>query len=374
MPFRFIHTADWQIGRAFAKLPADRAVLLREARLDAIDRIATAARTAGAAHVLVAGDVFDDELPAIKTMRQLRERIRAQGGLTWHLISGNHDPHKAGGAWEQMAYEGVPENLRLHLTPTACEIAPGVWLLPAPLAARATSLDPTAVMDGLATPAGALRIGLAHGSAKGFGSTGDASVPIDPERPRRAGLAYLALGDWHGCRQVGERAWYSGTPEPDDYLDNAPGHVLDVRLDGPRARPHVTPVATAAFRWIERRLALTGTAQIDAVQRQLEGAGVELKRLVVKLVGTGMVSLGDFAEIGDRLDRLEAAVFNLERDLSALHASADPRDLERFATEPGLREAVRRLQSVAETKAGAEADDARRALSILFAMARGGSA
>ena len=82
------------------------------------------------------------------------------------------------------------------------------------------------------TPAGALRIGLAHGSVQGFGSAGDANVPIDPARVKSAGLSYLALGDWHGTTRISDRAWYSGTPEPDGFRDNDPGNALIVRLDG----------------------------------------------------------------------------------------------------------------------------------------------
>ncbi len=84
-------------------------------------------------------------------------------------------------------------------------------------------------MDGVASPAGTLRIGLAHGSVQGFGSAGEANVPIDPARVKSAGLSYLALGDWHGTTRISDRAWYSGTPEPDGFRDNDPGNALVVR-------------------------------------------------------------------------------------------------------------------------------------------------
>ncbi len=40
----------------------------------------------------------------------------------------------------------------------------------------------------------------------------------------------MALGDWHGRKQIGPRTWYSGTPEPDAFQDNDPGHALIVAL------------------------------------------------------------------------------------------------------------------------------------------------
>ena len=78
--------------------------------------------------------------------------------------------------------------------------------------------DPTESMDGLGTPEGAIRIGLAHGSVTSFGSDPDATHNlIAHDRADRADLAYLALGDWHGAQQVGPRSAYSGTPEPDGF-------------------------------------------------------------------------------------------------------------------------------------------------------------
>ena len=57
MTFRFLHTADWHIGKAFGGFPPDRAALLREARLTAISRLAAVAGEHGAGH----GDNKDGE-------------------------------------------------------------------------------------------------------------------------------------------------------------------------------------------------------------------------------------------------------------------------------------------------------------------------
>ena len=253
----------------------------------------------------------------------------------------------------------------------ASEIEPGVWLLPAPLFAKATSFDPSAWMDQAATPAGAIRIGLAHGSVQGFGSAGEAAIPIDPGRPKRAGLAYLALGDWHGRQQINERTWYSGTPEPDQFLDNDPGHVLAVRVDGPRARPAVAAVATATYRWSIQRHQVTGDGDVAALERALAGAGWPLERMLVRLIASGDVSVTAAAAIGAGLDRVEASLCHLERDLSGLRVSAKPADLASLRDESGLLAAAQRLQSLADDPDSAQATDARDALALLFAFARG---
>lgn len=56
---RVLHSADWQLGRAFGRFePHVRAALI-EVRFDAIDVIGQAARTHDTSHVPVDGDVFD---------------------------------------------------------------------------------------------------------------------------------------------------------------------------------------------------------------------------------------------------------------------------------------------------------------------------
>ena len=49
-----------------------------------------------------------------------------------------------------------------------------------------------------------------------------ASVAIAPARARDAGLAYLALGDWHGTREIAPATWYAGTPEPEPVEEPRP--------------------------------------------------------------------------------------------------------------------------------------------------------
>src|SRR6202011_5230841 len=116
------------------------------------------------------------------------------------------------------------------------------FLLPAPLLRKSELDDISAWMDGAATPPGALRIGLAHGSVVNFGNEGEATNPIDPARSAKARLDYLALGDWHRTLRVGPAAWYAGTPEPDRAGGQERGTALLVDIAGPGAPALVTPL------------------------------------------------------------------------------------------------------------------------------------
>ena len=363
MPLSFIHTADWQIGKPFGAFDDRKRTLLREARLTAIDRIADAAVACGAHCVLVAGDVFDSPTVADLLLRQTLARLAKHAALTWHLLPGNHDPLRAGGVWDRIARIGSPANVTVHTTTTPVPLGPGAMLLPAPLAASASDRDPTAWMDQAATPPGLARIGLAHGSVRGFGGEGQAAQQIAPTRARTAGLAYLALGDWHGALSVSDRVWYSGTPEPDRYPDNAPGNVLAVRVaglpTGADAAVRVERVPVGHYTWTERRFLVEQASDWDRFAAGLAEAGASpgtpADRQLVKLVLRGAVTLAERARIEAGFAALEPALFHLETDLRGLLDRAAGDDLDAFGDD-GVRAVAARLGAMA-----LEGDDGARA-------------
>lgn len=365
MTFTFLHTADWQIGKRFGSFPDDKPAVLRDQRLRTVERLAETAVSRGCTAVLVAGDVFDGETVPETLIGSLLSRLNAHPGLAWHLLPGNHDPARAGGVWSAVMAGGVPANVHLHLESKAAEIAPGVVLLPAPLASKRTDTDPTAWWDGFAD--GAVRIGLAHGSVQGFGSGGDANVPIDPARVKTARLSYLALGDWHGTTRISDRAWYSGTPEPDGFRDNDPGNALIVRIDG-AAPPSVERVRTAYFTWNRRELKLDAADELAPIEADVAALGASAARALLALEIAGLVPLAERARIEERLARLSPQLFHLSCNLDALATFAAAEDLQALGA-PALADIALRLKSAAEA-GGAGAPVAQRALRRLFALAR----
>ena len=119
--FKFVHTADWHIGKPFRSFEPRIAGVLEDARLTAIDRIAAAACAGGARHVLVAGDIFDASDIAGRLLQQPIDKMRRQSELKWHLLPGNHDPVVPGGTWERLLRQGLPDNIALHTAPVAVE-------------------------------------------------------------------------------------------------------------------------------------------------------------------------------------------------------------------------------------------------------------
>lgn len=381
MALRLLHTSDLQIGRAFAFAPPETAAVLAAERFDVLDRLAQAARLVGAPRILVAGDVFDGTHLSDQTLDRALWRMSAANDLVWHLLPGNHDPHRPGGLWERLGRKGLPPNVRAHLSPqvVALDPAPGeppAVLLPAPLGHRRAPGDPTAWMDEAPSPEGALRVGLAHGSVQGFGAERGAEAnPIAPDRARRAGLAYLALGDWHRTNRINPTTWYSGTPEPERFRVDPAGDgtrcgggvALAVTIEGPEA-VQVAPVPTGRFVWHLAEPTLAETAEIDALADRFLSMPNSAD-IVLRLAPRGALTLAGREHFRNRIENSLAARLRwLDLDLSALELRPEDEEIAVIDLEGAVRIAADRLAARARDAADPAAATAKRALVELWLM------
>lgn len=368
MLFRFVHTADWQLGKPFGGFRAETIHGLQQARLGAISRITAVAREHGAEHVAVAGDVWDTDLPSDRTVRQPLDAMASASGITWWLLPGNHDPAARGGLWDRLRGGELPTNVRCLCDAQPQEASPGVFFLPAPLVSRNPGLDPTAAMDAMATPEGALRIGIAHGPTSDIGGEGGATIA--PDRVELAGLVYLALGDWHGHKKVTERCWYAGTPEPDTFPRNEPGYVLLVEARAGQA-PRVTPISTREYLWERTDLALTAGEDPVARFDALLSDGHEPSKRLMRLKVTGATGLVERTRLAAHLDRQhEERLAHLRWDMDALTTAMDEEALAALDHEGSLRACVDALLARAKTGTEHEQIVARRALELMTGFAR----
>lgn len=365
MAFRFIHTADWQIGKPFANFPSELAGELAAARLSVIPRIAGIARARGAAHVLVAGDIFDSEKLDTVLLRRTLESLRREADITWLLLPGNHDPARSEGIWDRVAAIGSPENTVVLGTEKPFEISRHAVVLPAPLTTKTPGRDPTEWYEEAASLPGQIRIGLAHGSITGFSSEGESSINIVPDRATRARLDYLALGDWHGATRIDARTWYSGTPEPDRYPSNSPGFVLAVTAEAGTA-PHVEKVASAHFTWARYEAALASADDVWALSRAIADLAPSPASTLLKVTLSGSLTLAEESALKSWSEEVSGRLRYLDLDLDALSLRATDADLDVFGRTGALREAAEQLTSRAQQ----DGDPiAQRALQKLYAYA-----
>lgn len=381
----FIHSADWQLGKPFARVADEeqRGRVQRE-RLEAVRRIGDEVRRRQAAFVVVSGDLFDSATPKDATISHALAAIGSIG-VPVYAIPGNHDHGGPDSLWERPFFRRQAEvaapNFRILLERAPLEREDAV-LLPCPLLRRHEPDDPTTWLrrwepaEGDDRP----RIVIAHGSTRAFGGAlgnrvdgeeaGQANA-IDLGRLPLERIDYVALGDWHGFLAVGEKAWYSGSHEIDRFpkADQRPGHVAAVTVTrgGP---PVVEAVPTGRLRWLRHEVVLgeDGPARLDRILR--ESTGTRYDDCLVELVLSGAVSLADRGRLDTLLDDWRAALIRLdledgvrlapsENELRALTERPDP-IIARVAAELVARQGA----------GGEEAAVALAALRILHGLCR----
>lgn len=301
----------------------------------------------------MAGDVFDAEDLAERTLRQPLTRMNNHHGVTWVLLPGNHDPARPGGLWERLERIGCGANIIIAQRAEPILLGARAVVLPAPLTTKATDVDPTRWMDAAGPFEGVLRIGLAHGAVHGFGSQGESAVPIEPLRVEQARLDYLALGDWHGMKRIGPRCWYCGTPEPDNFTNNPKGQVLVVTL-APGAPPDVEPVTVGRYTWARIKARLAGAADLDTIERQIGELTAQQSRLLLTLELSGALSPGDHAALTAWRQIIDSRVQHLAIEDDELGLTAgldDPRVRDLIGSDRELQLVAERLQALAQQQA-----------------------
>ncbi|HIZ51976.1 MAG TPA: metallophosphoesterase [Candidatus Pseudomonas excrementavium] len=363
---RFLHTADWQIGRQYDRFGPEDGPALAQARLTTVERIAALATELAVDAVLVAGDVFDAQTISDRTVRRLFMALQGFGG-PWIMLPGNHDAALAESIWSRARrLNAIPDNVHVLVSPEPLLLAEqGLAILPAPLTQRQTFNDLTDWFDHAPTPPQLLRVGLAHGSVQGILAEDiDSPNPIDPQRAARARLDYLALGDWHGCRQIDDRTWYSGTPEQDRFKSNGAGQVLDVQINAPGAAPQVTPIAIGEFTWLQWHRQLQVASDLDALIEELER--VE-RSSVISLTLEGELDLAGEQRLQAALGRAEARHRVLECQLDGLRLLPTEADIAALQADGYLDEVIGQLRDLQQSD---EPEVAREALAILAGLLR----
>ena len=368
MTLHILHTADWQIGKGFGQIPGDDGAALRNQRLETVSALAELAREEAVDAVLVAGDVFDAQSVGDRTIRQVFERLRAFPG-PWVLLPGNHDAAVAESVWDRAEHLGaVPEHVHLATAPAPVRLdEAGLAVLPGPLQRRHEPADVTAWFDEAEIPAGYTPVGLAHGSVTGFlPAEADAANPIAHDRATTAGLAYLALGDWHGTLQVNERTWYAGTPETDRFTSTNPGHALLVTLPDDGGAPTVATRATTRYRWHSLSQTLHESADVTALADRLAALGEPAPDQVVDLTLHGALTLDDKAALDETIESWRGRLRHLRVDDTELTTRATEADLAALNGAGFVATAAERLRQGAEAGEGADAT----ALEMLVAAYR----
>ena len=321
---------------------------------------------------MVAGDVFDQEIPNPKTVRQSLDVMAASKFANFYLLPGNHDPNRSNGLWSRLGE--LPENVIPLLEEKPLEIEKDCFLLPAPWYSKNPGRDNTKWMNGADLPDNAIRIAIAHGSIHDFEGKSDASqkcVISAIDRVKDAKLDYFALGDWHGQINVTDRVFYSGTPEIDSFRSNDPGYILSVEIDAQGATPVVERVKTTQFHWFGNEVRVLPDTDIAAAFQNLLDADIPARRSLGRIQVSGNLPAAKTQEIKNHLSSQTEALSLLEVDYARLETTYSEDDFDDLALSGSLREAADRLLERKNDDAYARVDrqKAERALQLLLSYA-----
>ncbi len=371
---RFIHTSDWQLGMRRHFLSDEAQHRFTADRINAITAIGQVASSRDCAFAVVAGDVFENNAIDRQTVARALDAMAATR-LQFYLLPGNHDPLNEGSVYRSNSFiEQRPDNVMVLQAGEPLVVAPGVQLAAAPwtskhplhdlVAAAILQLEPTST---------ALRILVGHGTTAGMGADNPAVIdlPLVEHAFAENLIHYLALGDRHSLTQSGStgRAWYSGAPEPTDYDELNPGKVLVVDLEPGRC--DVEPVTVARWRFIERRIALSGRSDLTSLESWLDGLS-DKPTTILKLSFEGTLHLVEHIKLEAILDHARTLFGALEfwqrhMDLAVV---TDASDFGRLGLAGFADTTLRELQAAASSQ-GQTRETANDALALLFRLSGG---
>ena len=375
MSFRFLHTADWQIGMKAAH--AGRAAeKVREARLRSAARVIAIANERGVDAVILAGDTCEDSNVPRDLVRRVADILR-QSVAPVFVLPGNHDPLSQKGVFDHFAWQDVSQ--RVTILRDRNPIAVGeADLFPCPLRRASSVEDPLADLPSGSGPRTRIRVGIAHGSLMGAAAPDEDIVedfPMDRAHAERAWLDYLALGHWHShsahdVKGVA-RVTYSGTHEPTKFGET--GGCLLVTIDAPGACPTIEKIPCAEMEWRQRTVVLSAAGELEKIRREMGAEAPEsASRVLLDLKLEGTTSVADHERLADLESLLKERFLHarLRRDKLRLLPEGD-QWIETLP--PGAPRATARALMAQAATEGREAEVAVRALAVLFEVAGVGS-
>lgn len=282
----FLHTADLHLDSALKNLgDAKKAAVRRRELTDTFARMAEYARDNDVCAVIIAGDLFDEGSVTFAAQRETAEIIRSHGGVTFFILSGNHDKK----AFDDEFISALPENAVILQDGKTLDFG---------------DFTITGVYDGgdnlPVFDKDKFNITVMHGQTGG---------DINTRRLAGKNINYLALGHLHSYSKGkidGRGVWvYSGCPEGRGFDETGEkGFVLFDTFGGEK----FVPFCKRQLR--EIKVDITGTdnymSQVDAARKATEGLP---DGDLYKITLVGAMDEGVRAEVKAVSDRLGGSKF-----------------------------------------------------------------
>ncbi|MFW5867205.1 MAG: metallophosphoesterase family protein [Armatimonadota bacterium] len=343
---KLLHTADLQLGMK-AKDATDFGERQRAARFETLQRIVGIARDEAVNFVVIAGDMFEHNQVATRTVSRAVQFLQEADPIPVFILPGNHDWYDASSVYQRPEFaEERSGNVKVLREARPVEVGDGCVLYPCPVTERWSYLDPTDWIPQREDDA-SIRIGIAHGTLPIVEE--ERILPIEPDVAQRKGLDYVALGHTHGLRQYDSgRVAYPGTPEKTSFGEEGAGQVLLVSIERGRP-PQIEERRTGSLTWetLEPRLREPVEEALASLREEIQ-ALEDGPRTLMRMKLSGTVGAESLPLIAEFEQWLEARVENRQ----LLHAEVE-RDVR---TSEELAGALRTLADQDAAIAGTIAD------------------
>lgn len=315
----FIHTADLQLGMRRHVFNADTQGRFTQDRIDVITTLMDTADTQDAQFVVVAGDMFDDNLVDKQTVRRALDAFHRAPTIPVFILPANHDPLDPASVYLTDTFQNhCPKHVTVLTDTTEHKVTDGVTVVGAPWRTRKHATNPLTELAGTLTDHDHIRIVVAHGGVDTAGGAYDAVTNVLFQKDLDALIhaqkaQYVALGDRHSTTQVGDtkRVWFSGAPEATSPRETDPGNVLAVTLN--RDDITVTPIRVGRWQFVNHIAEVDSDTAIERFITWLNDPTRDRARTVLRVSLTGVVTLAQHARLMAALDDANDVYASLNR-------------------------------------------------------------
>lgn len=352
---KFLHTADWHLGRRFPSFPEKDETELTRARFNVLDKILAVAEQRAVDAVLCAGDLFDEPSPEPEWWQPVVKKLAAwRARMPIFLLPGNHDPLQPGSVYhpDHGFRRALPPWVRVvdddHFT---ARLNDSSVLHAKPCRSSAGQDDPALALPAREPGDPRIRIGMVHGSTFDYVNC-QTNFPISKDAAAQRGLDYLAIGDTHSFRVVPPDGRppvvYPGAPEATSFDETGAGNVVVVFVSRSR-RVTLAPEPVAYWRWrdanvtslaelrdlrsealartvlrltVKARLSANEMEEAEAILRELSGTGASPGRVGILRLDRSQLLL-DTRGIETQLSDLPAVLRATVTRLKQLEATDD---------------------------------------------------
>lgn len=298
---KFLHTADWHLGKKFTQL-GSKADIAREIRIETAENLLKMAKESNVDFVLISGDLFDSNNIKRRVLNRVTNLMLNTSPLDIYILPGNHDPLTMDSPYLDKAWDSLSNVHILKKTEPLNELNTGAVLYPCPITQKQSSKDNT---DWINADDSEISIGVAHGNLAIEGYTDKSNFPIESDRAFNSNLNYLALGEWHSLRKFKSkdgqiRTVYPGTPETTNFNEDNSGKAVIVEIENPNSNPIINEINTGSLNWIKKDETIYGREDFRLLQSNLQ-KNTNPENTILKLSLKGVTDL----EIRSEIESLE---------------------------------------------------------------------